>query len=116
MRCGRGVLLRLRRCVPSLWSREAALIALQSSLLMSRTWLTDYISRLEARAGRHLIGQVGPPAAAPKLPSTLAYPYLQLKQLPDLPASQSPLEVRWGRRALARELGEHLWKDARLVS
>jgi hypothetical protein len=44
--------------VPSAWSREAGLIALQSALLVSRTWLTDYISRIEARAGRNLIGQV----------------------------------------------------------
>mmetsp|Transcript_1337 Transcript_1337/g.3997 ORF Transcript_1337/g.3997 Transcript_1337/m.3997 type:complete len:758 (-) Transcript_1337:479-2752(-) len=50
-----GIILKI--CVPSLWSREAVLIAVQSSLLMSRTWLTDYISRIEARAGRHLIGQ-----------------------------------------------------------
>lgn len=56
------------RCVPSLWSREAALVALQSALLMSRTWLTDYISRIEARAGRNLIGQV-----LPVLPPTLVF-------------------------------------------
>lgn len=50
-----GIILKI--CVPSAWSREAGLIALQSALLVSRTWLTDYISRIEARAGRNLIGQ-----------------------------------------------------------
>lgn len=34
-------------------------MALQSALLVWRTYLTDYISRIEARAGRHLIAQVG---------------------------------------------------------
>lgn len=44
-------------CVPRLASKESSLIALQGLLLLSRTWLTDYISRIEARAGRHLIAQ-----------------------------------------------------------
>ena len=44
-------------CVPSPTSPEAGLIALQGALLVSRTLLTDYISRIEARAGRHLIAQ-----------------------------------------------------------
>ncbi len=44
--------------MPGIQSREAGLIAIQSVLLVSRTWLTDYISRIEARAGRHLIAQV----------------------------------------------------------
>ena len=44
-------------CVPSPASHEAGLIALQGALLVSRTLLTDYISKIEARAGRHLIGQ-----------------------------------------------------------
>ena len=47
-----------RRCVPGLWTPEAALIGVQGCLLVCRTWLTDYISRIEARAGRHLIAQV----------------------------------------------------------
>ena len=47
-----------RRCVPGLWTPEAALIGVQGCLLVWRTWLTDYISRIEARAGRHLIAQV----------------------------------------------------------
>lgn len=37
-----------------------ALIVAQGCLLVSRTWLTDYISRIEARAGRHLISLVRP--------------------------------------------------------
>jgi len=37
---------------------RAALIGVQGCLLVCRTWLTDYISRIEARAGRHLIAQV----------------------------------------------------------
>ena len=37
-----------------------ALIVAQGCLLVSRTWLTDYISRIEALAGRHLISQVRP--------------------------------------------------------
>ena len=45
-------------CVPGLLSREAGLIAIQGVLLVSRTWLTDHISKIEARAGRHLIAQV----------------------------------------------------------
>lgn len=44
-------------CVPSPTSPEAGLIALQGALLVSRTLLTDYISRIEAHAGRHLIAQ-----------------------------------------------------------
>ena len=52
--------LRLCRCVPKLLSREALLILIQGGLLVSRTFLTDRISRIEARAGRHLIAQVCP--------------------------------------------------------
>ena len=48
------------RCVPGLVCKESGLIAAQGVLLLSRTWLTDYISRIEARAGRHLIVQVCP--------------------------------------------------------
>ena len=44
-------------CVPSPFSPEAGLIAFQGLLLISRTLLTDQISRIEARAGRHLIAQ-----------------------------------------------------------
>lgn len=46
------------RCVPGIYTKEAGLIAIQSALLVCRTYLTDYISRIEARAGRHLIAQV----------------------------------------------------------
>jgi hypothetical protein len=46
------------RCVPQLLSKEALLILIQGALLVSRTFLTDRISRIEARAGRHLIAQV----------------------------------------------------------
>ena len=48
-------------CVPGMWTPEAGLIAVQGCLLVWRTWLTDYISRIEARAGRHLIAQVALP-------------------------------------------------------
>lgn len=47
----------LKICVPSAFSQESGLIAIQACLLLSRTWLTDYISRIEARAGRYLIAQ-----------------------------------------------------------
>ncbi|KAK9815509.1 hypothetical protein WJX72_004862 [[Myrmecia] bisecta] len=53
----RRLLEILKICVPRLLSKEAGLIAFQGGLLLSRTWLTDYISRIEARAGRHLISQ-----------------------------------------------------------
>ena len=46
------------RCVPRLLSKEALLILIQGAFLVSRTFLTDRISRIEARAGRHLISQV----------------------------------------------------------
>ena len=46
------------RCVPRVLSKESLLILLQGGLLVSRTFLTDRISRIEARAGRHLIAQV----------------------------------------------------------
>ena len=46
------------RCVPKLLSKEALLILIQGGFLVSRTFLTDRISRIEARAGRHLISQV----------------------------------------------------------
>lgn len=44
-------------CVPGVLSAESGLIGIQACLLLSRTWLTDYISRIEARAGRYLIAQ-----------------------------------------------------------
>ncbi|DBB16523.1 TPA: hypothetical protein ACH3X3_014788 [Trebouxia sp. C0006] len=44
-------------CVPGILSAESGLIGIQACLLLSRTWLTDYISRIEARAGRYLIAQ-----------------------------------------------------------
>ncbi|KAK9805964.1 hypothetical protein WJX73_009234 [Symbiochloris irregularis] len=47
----------LQICVPGIATKEAGLILAQGLLLLSRTWLTDYISRIEARAGRHLISQ-----------------------------------------------------------
>eukprot|EP00884_Botryococcus_braunii_P014828 jgi/Botrbrau1/23346/Bobra.0051s0006.2 len=55
---------RLRKilsiCVPKAISVEAGLIYLQGCLLVSRTYLTDYISRIEATAGQHLIAQEFP--------------------------------------------------------
>lgn len=45
-------------CVPSWYSKEAALIGIQGCLLVSRTLLTDYISRVEGHCGRSLISLV----------------------------------------------------------
>lgn len=42
-------------CLPSPWSAEAALVASQGVLLVSRTLLTDLVSRLEGAAGRNVI-------------------------------------------------------------
>ncbi|CAL8463002.1 g2536 [Coccomyxa elongata] len=47
----------LKICVPKLLSKESLLVFLQGCLLVSRTFLTERISRIEARAGRHLIAQ-----------------------------------------------------------
>uniref|UniRef100_A0A061SM41 ATP-binding cassette, subfamily D (ALD), member 3 n=1 Tax=Tetraselmis sp. GSL018 TaxID=582737 RepID=A0A061SM41_9CHLO len=44
----------LSLCVPGLWSREAALIAAQGGLLVSRTLLTEVVSTLEGISGRHI--------------------------------------------------------------
>ncbi|KAK9828245.1 hypothetical protein WJX74_005419 [Apatococcus lobatus] len=57
-----GVFLRrllkiLQVCVPSLFSAEAGLILVQGGLLVTRTLITDAISRIEARAARYLIAQ-----------------------------------------------------------
>lgn len=41
----------LRICVPSALSREGLLVLVQGALLVSRTLLTDYISRIEGRCG-----------------------------------------------------------------
>ena len=49
------------RCVPSLFSAEAGLILVQGGLLVTRTLITDAISRIEARAARYLIAQASPP-------------------------------------------------------
>ncbi|GBF95731.1 hypothetical protein Rsub_08713 [Raphidocelis subcapitata] len=48
----RRLITILRICVPGLLSREALLVALQGGLLVSRTLLTDVISRIEGSAGR----------------------------------------------------------------
>ncbi|PSC72069.1 ABC transporter D family [Micractinium conductrix] len=50
----------LRICVPSPLSAEAGLIYTQSVLLILRSLLTEYISRLEGRAGRWIIAQNAP--------------------------------------------------------
>mmetsp|Transcript_29019 Transcript_29019/g.81751 ORF Transcript_29019/g.81751 Transcript_29019/m.81751 type:complete len:694 (-) Transcript_29019:246-2327(-) len=42
-------------CVPSIWSKEAGLIFLQGTLLISRTILTEVVSTLEGRVGRHIM-------------------------------------------------------------
>jgi hypothetical protein len=51
------LLVILRICVPSLASREAALIGIQGLLLISRTLLTDLIARVEGHCGRSIVQQ-----------------------------------------------------------
>lgn len=50
----------LRICVPSLYSKEAFLVIVQSCLLVSRTLLTDYISALEGVSGQSCINKDWP--------------------------------------------------------
>ncbi|KAJ7562838.1 hypothetical protein O6H91_03G086200 [Diphasiastrum complanatum] len=47
----------LRICVPSLWSREALYIMIQSCLLYCRTRLTEHISTVEGATGQSVISQ-----------------------------------------------------------
>ena len=64
--------------MPKLLSKEALLILIQGAFLVSRTFLTDRISRIEARAGRHLISQV--PNMDPEItdrPSHMSFSYAQ---------------------------------------
>eukprot|EP00193_Tetraselmis_chui_P021604 CAMPEP_0177786864 /NCGR_PEP_ID=MMETSP0491_2-20121128/21161_1 /TAXON_ID=63592 /ORGANISM="Tetraselmis chuii, Strain PLY429" /LENGTH=369 /DNA_ID=CAMNT_0019308125 /DNA_START=54 /DNA_END=1161 /DNA_ORIENTATION=+ len=42
-------------CVPSVFSKEAGLIAVQGALLISRTLLTEFVSSLEGRVGRSIM-------------------------------------------------------------
>ncbi len=49
----------MNSCVPSPFSKEAGLILLQGCLLVSRTLLTDYISRVEGYCGRSIVSLVG---------------------------------------------------------
>jgi hypothetical protein len=51
-------------CVPGLFTREAFLVLVQGGLLVSRTLLTDYISRVEGYCGRALTSLVRMDAAA----------------------------------------------------
>lgn len=46
-------------CVPGLFTREAFLVLVQGGLLVSRTLLTDYISRVEGYCGKALTSLVG---------------------------------------------------------
>lgn len=46
------------RCVPSLLSREALLIAAQTGLLVSRTLLSDYVARMEGYCARAITSLV----------------------------------------------------------
>jgi hypothetical protein len=50
--------------VPGLFTREAFLVLVQGVLLVSRTLLTDYISRIEGYCGRALTSLVRHAAAA----------------------------------------------------
>lgn len=56
----RRLLAILRICVPGIFTAEAGLIAGQGALLVLRTLLSDYVSKLEGRAGRWIIQQNGP--------------------------------------------------------
>ncbi|KAF8072505.1 abcD2 [Scenedesmus sp. PABB004] len=47
----------LRICVPGLFTREAFQVLVQGCLLVSRTLLTDYISRVEGYCGKALTSQ-----------------------------------------------------------
>mmetsp|Transcript_28926 Transcript_28926/g.85644 ORF Transcript_28926/g.85644 Transcript_28926/m.85644 type:complete len:765 (-) Transcript_28926:338-2632(-) len=49
--------LILSICIPSVFSKEAGLIAIQTLLLVSRTLLTDWIARIEGQAGGMLTAQ-----------------------------------------------------------
>ncbi|KAG2422832.1 hypothetical protein HXX76_011647 [Chlamydomonas incerta] len=53
----RRLLVILSICVPSWWSKEAGLILAQGGLLVSRTLLTDWISRIEGYSGSTLVSQ-----------------------------------------------------------
>eukprot|EP00898_Chlorokybus_atmophyticus_P003808 jgi/Chlat1/4428/Chrsp29S04393 len=50
----------LRVCVPSLQSKEALYVALQTVLLVSRTLLTDRIAGLEGQCGKTIVSQDWP--------------------------------------------------------
>lgn len=50
--------LRTQSCVPGLLSKEALLVLVQGGLLVSRTLLTDYISRIEGHCGRAITSLV----------------------------------------------------------
>lgn len=47
-----------RSCIPGLFTREALIVLLQGGLLLCRTLLTDYISRMEAYCGRAITSLV----------------------------------------------------------
>ena len=46
------------RCVPSPFTKEAALVLLQGSLLIIRTLMTLQITKFEGKAGKYLTSQV----------------------------------------------------------
>lgn len=52
-----GVRLRCR-CVPGVFTKEFLLVLIQGGLLVSRTLLTDYISRVEGYCGKSLTSLV----------------------------------------------------------
>lgn len=100
-------------CVPGVWSQEMALIVAQGCLLVSRTWLTDHISKIEARAGRHLISLVRPnPAYGPSFSPTPQFaPGLGSVYLTWRPATAATCTARAGaslpRGADCRDFWDH---------
>jgi len=52
------LLCRGARCVPGWCTKEALLVLIQGGLLVSRTLLTDYISRVEGNCGKYLTSLV----------------------------------------------------------
>lgn len=56
----RRLLAILKICVPGVFSPEAGLIYVQGGLLVLRTLLSDYVSKLEGRAARWAIQSNGP--------------------------------------------------------
>jgi hypothetical protein len=59
--------------VPSVFSKEAGLIAVQGALLISRTLLTEFVSSLEGRVGRSIMNAVRRPTFLPLFPFSFTH-------------------------------------------